>query len=133
MEETEAARQPRTDGTEPHETQPVTHAHNERTRSNDTDESIRENTAPVQSLKLTISDRTLSVVAIIFACLALGAIVMHAILYPQIVDAKIAAGVARAEATAHSAETHARVALDKVEDFRAKLAEKGIKIETDGH
>jgi hypothetical protein len=75
----------------------------------------------------------LSVVAIIFSCLALGAVVMHAILYPQIVDAKIAAGVAKAEATAHTAETHARVALDKVETAETELGKKGINIRTDGH
>ena len=107
------------------------HAH---AQSRDTDDSVHENSAPVQLMRLSISDRTLSVVAIIFACLALGAIVMHAILYPQIVDAKIAAGVAQAQATAEAGREHARVALDKVEDFRTKLAEKGIKIPPlDGH
>lgn len=92
------------------------------------DESVHANTAPVQQVRLSISDRTLSVVAIIFACLALGAIVMHAILYPQIIDAKIAAGGAVAAERARLAETHALVANDEVERMRTSLAAKGIII-----
>jgi hypothetical protein len=98
------------------------------------DESVRANTAPVQLLKLTISDRTLSVVAIIFACLALGAIVMHAILYPQIVDAKIQAGAAAADATAREARTTAKVTDDKLTELRDHLNSKGMNIpKLDGH
>lgn len=63
---------------------------------------------------------------------------------PEIVDAKVQAGmaqaskdmqaeVARANAVAHTAETHARVALDKVETATTELGKKGIDIRTDGH
>jgi hypothetical protein len=56
-----------------------------------------------------------------------------AVMMPQLADSKIKAGIAPAEERARTAETNARVALDKVEDFRAKLAEKGININLDGH
>jgi len=59
--------------------------------------------------------------------------VLMALLLPQIIDAKVKAGVAASEERARTAEVNARIALDKVEDFRAKLAEKGIKVELDGH
>jgi hypothetical protein len=40
---------------------------------------------------------------------------------------------ANANAVANEARVHSRVSLDKVEDVRTALAEKGIKIELDGH
>lgn len=111
--------------------EPQGHAH---AQSRDTDESVRENTAPVQLMRLTISDRTLSVVAIIFSCLALGAIIMHAILYPQIVDAKIEAGRAQAESTAKEARTTAKVTDDKLSELRDALNAKGMNLpKLDGH
>jgi hypothetical protein len=64
---------------------------------------------------------------------ALIGLLVMAILLPQVMDAKIKAGVAASEERARTAETNARVALDKVEDFRAKLAEKGINVNLDGH
>jgi len=82
-----------------------------------------------------------AVIAAVVGALALGALMMM----PQIIDAKVKEGTAEArasmqqqaeeaKATAEAGRQHARVALDKVEDFRAKLAEKGIKIEPlDGH
>lgn len=56
-----------------------------------------------------------------------------------IIDAKVQAGmaqavrdmqgeVARANATAHTAETHARVALDRVEQQEIELGKKGVNI-----
>jgi hypothetical protein len=90
---------------------------------------------------LTISDRSLSIVAIIFSTAAITALLMFIVMSARqesqtarVVDAKIEAGVAQAEATAREARTHARVALDKVEDFRTKLAAKGIDVPPlDGH
>lgn len=71
-------------------------------------------------------------------------VILMALMMPHIIDAKVSSGVsdakasiatqtAEANATAQTARTHARVALDKVEDVRAKLAEKGINITLDGH
>jgi hypothetical protein len=101
----------------------VSNLHDERRHSPDIKAS---DSGHIQAV--TISDRTLSVVAIIFACLALGAVVMHAILYPQIVDAKIAAGVARAEVIANQARVDARYATAEIESLRTQLAGKGITI-----
>jgi hypothetical protein len=64
---------------------------------------------------------------------ALIGVFLLAMLMPHIIDAKVKAGSAAAEERARTAEVNARVALDKVEDFRAKLAEKGININLDGH
>lgn len=94
------------------------------------DESVyaAEN-AHIQSMRVHISDRALSVVAIILASLAIGILIMMV----PLIDAKVQAGSAKAEATATTANQHARIALDKVEDFRAKLAEKGVNVTLDGH
>lgn len=80
----------------------------------------------------SFKDNALGIVALIFAALALGAVIMQAIKDPQILDAKIQAGIAGANATSHAADTNARVALDKVEDVRTSLKAANIKI-ADGH
>jgi hypothetical protein len=108
------------------------------------DESIKDNSAPVlRGGDNTINDRIglfLAICAFGFALFAVGMEVNRTLaagdmqrLQEQVIDAKIKAGVADAEAISRTAETHARVALDKVEDFRAKLAEKGINVTLDGH
>jgi hypothetical protein len=76
--------------------------------------------------------------------LALGCVIVMAILMPRIIDSKVSEGVAHAKAEmaqqaadakaiANVGREHGRIALDKVEDFRTALAEKGINIELDGH
>jgi uncharacterized protein HemX len=91
----------------------------------------------------SIQDRAglyIAIVALILAVLAIGLVIMM----PIVIEAKVQAGVAQAKAdmqqqaeeakaTAEAGRQHARVALDKVEDFRAKFAEKGININLDGH
>ena len=49
-------------------------------------------------------------------------------LQDQAIDAKIQAGVARAEATAHAADVNARVAVDEIERMRTALAAQKIVI-----
>ncbi len=67
------------------------------------------------------------------ACL-LGGMSFGAVIFvPSLIDAKVQAGVAQANATATTANQHARIALDKVEDFRTRLSEKGINVTLDGH
>jgi hypothetical protein len=74
--------------------------------------------------------KTLATVALVIGAVAVGMIVMLALLAPLLLNA---AG-AKAEATAHVARTQALVALDKVEDLRVKLAAKGIDLPPlDGH
>lgn len=109
------------------------------------DKSARaDNGSGASTSNAEIHDRTglyISIIALALAGMAFGG----AIMLPQIMDAKIAAAVAMAKenmaqqaadakATATAGNQHARVALDKVEDFRAKLAAKGIDIPPlDGH
>jgi hypothetical protein len=76
---------------------------------------------------------------------AIIGLILMALLMPKIIDSEVAAGTAQARADmaqqaaearaiANTGREHARVALDKVEDFRTKLAEKGINIPPlDGH
>lgn len=45
-----------------------------------------------------------------------------------IIDAKVQAATAKSEATAHAADTNARVAIDNVQQLQVQLAEKGIKV-----
>lgn len=63
-----------------------------------------------------------SIAAIILACVNLGVLIMM----PTIIDAKVQAGVARAEMTANAGREHARIALDKVEQAQVQLGAKGL-------
>jgi hypothetical protein len=108
------------------------HAH---AQSRDTDSSVHGNHAPVQRVDHhDHGSKTLAIVALVAACIALGMVTMYVILAAQLIDAKIEAATAEAEVTAREARTNSRVALDKVEDFRAKLAAKGVDVgPLDGH
>lgn len=77
----------------------------------------------------TIHDRTalyVSIFSMVLSALCLGLFLMQTFLMPQIIDSKVAAGVARAEAIAHTADTNARVALDKVEQTQVQLGAAGL-------
>jgi predicted DNA binding CopG/RHH family protein len=94
-----------------------------------------------------VHDRTglyISILALAMAGVALGLWLNQS----AVIDAKVEAAVAKAKseiqeqvsdakatanANANEARINSRVALDKVEDVRAKLAEKGIHINLDGH
>lgn len=93
-------------------------------------EEISHNQAPVQ--KATFSDsgsKVTAYIALIMTGITLGMFMMYALLTPQILDAKIAAGAADARAEANAAKVNARVALDKVESMRVQLAAKNMVIE----
>lgn len=95
----------------------------------------------------TLNDRTglyISILALALAGYSLG----RQVNLSDVMDAKIQSAVATAvasakidmqqqasdsKAAANEARINSRVALDKVEDVRAKLAEKGIRINLDGH
>lgn len=92
----------------------------------------------------TLNDRLgvyIAIVALLVAGMGLGYEIAQSgsraeirQLQEQAIDASIKAGIAKAEAEANEAKVNARVALDKVEDMRAKLAEQHIKIgPLDGH
>jgi hypothetical protein len=114
------------------------------TGANEAPHQVRRENSPDHSIHAdgsvataTIHDRTslyLAIIAMVLSALCLGLFLMQTFLMPQIIDAKVAAGMAQAQATAVTANQHARVALDKVEDFRTKLAAKGIDVPPlDGH
>lgn len=120
----------------------MSHAHLEQSH----DMRMHDIRAPVQRIEHhDHSSKTLATIALILASCTLGGLIVYLIisqvtaihvatLERQLADAKIQAGAAKAEATASEARTNARVALDKVEDFRAKLAAKGIDVPPlDGH
>lgn len=121
-----------------------THAHNERTRSPDEPVTAHPG-GSANRISIRIDANALAIVALVISSLCLGLFLMQTVLLPQIIDAKVQAGmaearasmqqqVAQAQATATAGQQHARVALDKVEDFRAKLAAKGIDVPPlDGH
>ena|ERR1051325_968776 len=105
-----------------------------RTRVYDSGDPYAEEGANQNINKVNVTEKTLSTVALVVSSFALGTVAMYIVLQGQLIDSKIAAGVAKSEATAAEARTNSRVALDKVEDVRAKLAEKGIQIgPLDGH
>lgn len=107
----------------------------------DAEEAVKEVTPPRRQ-GTRIDSPSASVVQVesskllpwmMLACLLSGIAIGVLVLIPSFIDAKVKAGVANVETTSHAADVNARVALDKVEDFRAKLAEKGINVNLDGH
>jgi hypothetical protein len=102
---------------------------------NSPDHSISGNQAPVLRGGDVVDhgSKSLAVVALVAACLALGAVSMYVILAAQIVDAKIQAGSAKAETLANESRVNARVSLDEVERIRLQLASKGIYIPKADH
>lgn len=92
------------------------------------DNSIRGNSAPVANA--TINDRTslyLAIIAMVLAALCLGLFLMQTFLMPQIIDAKVAAGVAKAAAEADAARVNSRLALKEVETLCASLKAAAVK------
>jgi hypothetical protein len=99
-----------------------------------TDNSVRSTgRANLSNIKIEIGDRTLSILAMILATLVLGALVMLVFQLSSLIDAKIQAGSAKAEAEAHVARVDARYALAEVENMRTQLAARGITIPKANH
>lgn len=83
--------------------------------------------APVQETNVNDSgSKTLAIIALVAACIALGAVCMYVILAGQIIESKIQAGAAKSEAVANQARVDARVSLDEVQRMRSRLEAKGI-------
>lgn len=76
----------------------------------------------------------LALAALLILAYNLGAEHKESELGPQVVDSKIAAGVAQAEATAREARTTAKVTEDKLTELRDALNAKGANLpKLDGH
>jgi hypothetical protein len=72
------------------------------------DESVRDNAAPVQQMRLTLSDRTLSIVALVFGSMALM-------------------GMLWALSEAHDAKRRADIDTMRVEGLTRAMIAHGIK------
>lgn len=105
-----------------------------------TDGSISSNSGPVAKADAHVHDRTglyLAIIAFGLAALCLGLFLMQTFMMPQIIDAKVQAGIADAKATmqqqvadataiAQAGKEHARIALDEVQRANAQLEAKGL-------
>jgi|SRR5678816_1461708 hypothetical protein len=78
-----------------------------------------------QNLTLKVEGGNL---AIALSLLALGGVVVGAILLPGLIDSKATASSAFARQTAQEAERESRVAIEQVDYIRVALAEKGINV-----
>lgn len=88
-----------------------------------TDTHERRHYSP--SAHVVVHDKSglyVSVAAIVLACVNLGVLLT----IPTIIDAKVQAGVAKAEMVANAGREHARIALDKVEQTQVQLGSKGL-------
>ncbi len=108
-----------------------------RSQSPDAWEAYVEEGGNQNNNHFSIRDNALAIVALVFAALALGAVVMKSIEDPQIIDSKIAASAAQihaavagpiadAQATAQAGKEHARIALDEVQRSNAQLEARGL-------
>ena len=79
--------------------------------------------ANVHSTRITFSDRV-SIIALVLAGIAIGVLIVM----PSLIESKVQAGIAKAEAVSHAADVNSRIALDEVERTREALAVKGIVI-----
>lgn len=67
---------------------------------------------------VNITDRALSVVALVLASLAMGIL----IIMPAYIDARVQAGIAKAEELAHNADTNSRVGIEHYSLMEQQLA-----------
>lgn len=81
--------------------------------------------SPQQHMTLNVAGGHL---AIALSLLAVGGVIVLAILLPGLIDSKATASSAFARQTAQEAEREARISLEQVDYMRVALAEKGINI-----
>jgi hypothetical protein len=77
----------------------------------------------------TIHDRTalyISIFSMVLSALCLGLFLMQTFLMPQIIDAKIQAGVAKSAEEAHTASVRAQLAERDLSILREALQRKGF-------
>lgn len=94
--------------------------------------------APVSTVgdnspQAVVNDRTglfISILALVVAAFGCGMAVTLFVIVPGMIDAKVQAGVASANADMAAAKQNARLALDRVDKTMARLEAKGlIKLE----
>jgi hypothetical protein len=79
--------------------------------------------SPQQHMTLKVEGGNL---AIALSLLALGGVVVGAILLPGLIDSKATASSAFARQTAQEAERESRIAIEQVDYMRVELAKKGV-------
>jgi len=89
------------------------------------DKSIKEVSGTVaQGGNAEVHDRTglyIAILALVISALCLGLFLMQTFLMPQVIDAKVQAGIAKAEESANTAKTNARLALEKQEEWKSRV------------
>jgi len=78
----------------------------------------------INRIVVKVDANALAIIALLVAVVAIVMVFSQS----QIVDAKVIAGAAKAEATAQAANTNARVAVDEIERIRTALAAQSIVI-----
>lgn len=85
------------------------------------------------SPQAVVNDRTglfISILALVVAAFGCGMAVTLFVIVPGLVDAKVAAGIASANADMEAARQNARLALDRADKMAAALEARGlIKLE----
>jgi len=95
--------------------------------SNCTDDSVSGSESAhvnINRIVVKVDANALAIIALLVAVVAIVLVFTQ----QQIVNAKIVAGAAKAEATAQAANTNARVAVDEIERMRTALAAQRIVI-----
>lgn len=80
-------------------------------------ERVEEN-ANVNRTTIHLTDRAMSVIALVLAALAIGVLLVM----PAYIDAKVQAGIAKAEELAHNADTNSRVGIEHYSLMEQQLA-----------
>lgn len=85
----------------------------------------------------SLTDRTalyIAIIAMVLSALCLGLFLMQTFLMPQIIEARVEAGMAEANRTALEARSTAKVTADKLTELRDALNAKGMNLpKLDGH
>lgn len=109
------------------------HTHDERKDCPDQSQTPAAG-ASANRIDIKIDANALSIIALMLAVAAIVIVISQAITGPRIVDARIQAGAAAADATAREARTTAKMTEDKLVELRDHLNSKGMNIpKLDGH
>jgi len=79
------------------------------------------------------SSMSLCVVAIVLGSMALGGVIVGAVMLPDVVQSRAQSSAAAANENARIAEREARIAIDQTDALRMDLAKHGIVLRTDNH
>ena len=104
---------------------PDPNMHRDEGRNRIVDSRVYDNKAPIQQVH-DHGSKAHALAALIIGSVSFGGLLLAIPLLILLMDAKVTAGAAKAEATAQTAKEHARVALDKIEQTQVQLGAKGL-------